>query len=338
MSPVGYYVHHVGRGHLQRARSLAAHHARTDGAPVTALSSLRRPDDWPGEWVDLPRDDDGDAVCPAARGRLHWAPLRHDGVRARAAAVSAWIERARPAAMVVDLSVEVLLLARLHGVPTVGVVLPGRRDDAAHRLGFDVADALVAFWPPQAHDMLRGVPYDVKDRVECLGALSRLPVADLPRPPGERRAVLLLGGGGHDAAAEQLPDTIGSWSWTVLGGARGTWAEDPSAALRAADVVVTHAGQNAIAEVAACRRPAVVVPQQRPHEEQATTGAVLRDGGWPAVVRATWPEDAAPLDRAATLDGAGWSGWCDGRAAARFAAVVGRVAGHAARRATGVPA
>jgi hypothetical protein len=118
-------------------------------------------------------------------------------------------------------------------------------------------------------------------------------------------------------AREQTP----GWEWTVLDGSPGTWTEDPFAVVSGADVVVTHAGQNAVAEVAAARGPAVVVPQQRPHEEQVTTAAVLRRGPWPAVVVDRLPTDgwAALLDRAALLDGRAWADWCDGRAASRFA-------------------
>jgi hypothetical protein len=315
---IGYYVHHVGRGHLHRATALAAHLATSGGPVVTGLSSMPRPADWPGDWIELPRDDDGEAECPTARGRLHWAPLHHAGLRERTATVSAWIDAVRPAAVVVDVSVEMVLLARLHGVPVVSVVLPGQRDDPAHLLGLEVADELVAFWPPDAHGMLRGVPYEVKERVHCLGALSRFPVV-VPTPPrATRHAVVLVGSGGH----EQLPVPSGEWTFTVLGTSHDQWVEDPSSLLRDADVVVTHAGQNALAETAAARRPAVVVPQDRPHDEQLTTAAVLRDGPWPAVVLDAWPTDDEALDKAATLDGTDWAGWCDGLAVERYADVV----------------
>lgn len=329
---VGYYVHHVGRGHLHRATALARHLAETGGPVLTGLSSLPRPDDWPGGWVELPRDDDGEPVGQTARNRLHWAPLGHDGLRARTSAISGWIEAVRPRAFVVDVSVEITLLVRLHGVPVVSVVQPGHRDDPAHLLGLEVADALVAFWPAEAHGMLCGVPVAVKERIRTVGALSRFPAAaddadddadDLVGRTTGRRAVLMVGGGGH----ADLPERVGEWTVTVIGGAAGPWVDDPSPLLRDADVVITHAGQNALAEVAAARRPAVVVPQERPHDEQVTTAAVLRDGPWPVVVLDTWPGDDEALEKAAILDGAAWAAWCDGHAVERFADVVRETAG-----------
>ena len=88
--------------------------------------------------------------------------------------------------------------------------------------------------------------------------------------------------------------------------------------LAAADVVVTHGGQNAVAEVAAARRPAVVVAQPRPFDEQvATAGAVDRLGA--AVGLAAWPHAAAwpgLLEQALDRGGEGWRQWSTGHGAA----------------------
>ena len=120
----------------------------------------------------------------------------------------------------------------------------------------------------------------------------------------------------EDARA-QTPD----WEWTVLGRALGTWTSDPYAAICDADVVVTHAGQGAIADVAAGRRPAVVIPADRPYGEQRATAEVLAAGGWPVQVEQTFPRSGwrDRLEQVARLDGSAWSGWTDGHAAARVA-------------------
>ncbi|TWG99593.1 putative glycosyltransferase [Nocardioides sp. J9] len=339
---IGYYVHHHGRGHLHRALAIAAQLAE----PVTFLSSLPPPAEWlarpaarRGEWVVLDRDDRGVAPAdPDAGGRLHWVPVADAGLSRRMRQVSTWLDRARPRLVVVDVSVEVALLARLHGVPVVTAVLPGRRADPAHLLGFDVASEVVGFWPEGMTDaLLPDLPERVRRRVRAVGAVARFPVdpvapVEPPSPaPDEaapRSAVLLAGAGGSaldDAAVDTVVGSTPGWRWTVLG--PGSWVDDPRPALRSADVVVTHAGQNALAEVAALRRPAVVVPQQRPHDEQVTTARALRDAGWPVLVDEQLPLDgwSARLEAAARIGGGRWTAWCDGRAAERFAAVVGAV-------------
>ncbi len=179
--------------------------------------------------------------------------------------------------------------------------------------------------------MTPGLPDDLRERLVPVGALSRHPVRDGAGHAARRRAAArspcCSGSGGHDVSADDVrlaQEATPDWRWHVLGADRSTWVADPSAVLAGADVVVTHAGQNALAETAAARRPAVVLPQARPHDEQQTTGAVLADG-WPAVVRPAWPdadEWAGVLDRAADLDPRRWAEWCDGRAADRFADVV----------------
>jgi hypothetical protein len=330
---IGWYIHHVGRGHLHRAQAVN----RRLGRPVTGLSSLPRPSDWHGPWVDLAADDLTD--CDATAGRqLHWAPIHDEGLRDRMATLSSWIQAARPELLVSDVSVEVTMLFRLHGIPVVSVVLPGDRGDPAHVLGYRLSHALVATWPGGSHDVVRGLPADISRRIDHIGGLSRLEVTrDEHRSPGPPRVVVLGGAGGTTVTVEQLADAqreSPGWSWRVLAPPPvGRWVADPAPLLRRADVVITHAGQNAVAEVAAARRPAVVVPEHRPHGEQEATARGLRGGPWPVTVLDSWPDRSWPrlLAETTALDGATWSGWCDGGAAQRFADVIERTAARLAR-------
>lgn len=325
---IGYYIHHHGRGHLHRAITIAA---ATD-TMVVGMSSLPRPPEWTGPWMVLPRDDVGPTpVDASANNRLHWVPELDSGLTARMADISSWIADIEPTLMIVDVSVEVSLLARLHGIPVVTMVLPGQRGDSAHELVHSVARRIIAVWPDDLPCMVSGLGAHA-ERLACVGGLSRFdarrPAPPPPRAPGEdRRALVLMGVGdaqdeAWDISAAQAQSP--GWTWQFMG--PGTaWVDDPWEAMCAADVIITHAGQNAVAEVAAARRPAIVVPQPRPFREQETMAATLAtDGRFPVVVRATLPTTGwgELLDETARLDGSQWAGWNDGQGAERVARIL----------------
>lgn len=329
---VAWYVHHHGQGHLGRLRAIAPHL----DADVVCFSSLAEPAGLPAHctWVHLERDDAVEPGRPAparsaptAHGLLHWAPLGHGGHRSRLVAMAAEAHARGVTAFVVDVSVEVTLLARLLGIPPVLVAQPGVRDDEPHALGLRAAERVLAPWPADLVPAAHLEP--VRDRTVFTGGISRFE----GRAPadGDRSGVLLLSGRGGtdvtpeevDAAAAATPDR----PWTLLGGRDAGWTDDPWHALTRAETVVAWAGQNSVADLAVAGARAVVVPQPRPFDEQVTTGRALARAGlavvepaWPAAGR--WPE---VLDRAAALE-PDWSRWRTAGAAARAAEVVHDVA------------
>ncbi|MFD3851643.1 glycosyltransferase [Streptomyces microflavus] len=298
---------------------------------MTGLSSLPAPDDWPGPWVRLPRDDDGDAATfgdVTAGGRLHWAPALHAGLRGRMTRIAQWIADASPRLVVSDVSVEVALLARLLGTPTVVVAMRGDRTDAPHRAAYDLAELLLAPWPTSLPEP--GWPQHWRAKTVHTGAFSRFdgrspaPLDGRTDGTRSRRVLLLMGSGGTSISTAEVAEAqkaTPGWQWATLGGPEGRWSTDPWPALCAADVVVTHAGQNALAECAAARRPVVVVPQERPFGEQAATGRALTRGQL-AVVTPQWPKAekwTALLEQAHAYGGERWSQWAPGDGAARAA-------------------
>jgi predicted glycosyltransferase len=138
--------------------------------------------------------------------------------------------------------------------------------------------------------------------------------------------LVMIGRGGSDIERADLDNARAAtpgWTWTMLG--PDSWDDDPWDALVAADVVIAHSGQNSIAEIAAARRPAILVPQERPFGEQQASAAALReDGRFPAVALDSFPSNGWPalLDLAARLDGERWKLWNDGSGAARTAEVI----------------
>lgn len=321
---IGYYVHHHGRGHAARARSICA---RLD-EPVTFFSSLPRPASTRARdtWIELPLDvpaDHQEPVDAQCHGRMHWAPAHVPGLTQRAAeilrvAVDSGLRR-----LVVDVSVEVATLARVAGIPVTVMAMPGDRTDAPHRLAYDLADQIVAPWSAQVYrpPWLR----DHLDRTHFVGSISQFEDRRRDAAPMERLGVLLGGAGGDDLpedALEQLRGELPQYRWRSLSAA--SWVEDPWPVLCSADVVVTHAGQNAIADVALTGAAVIVIPQRRPFDEQCATAHALTDAGltvavdsWPAPDR--WPDllaDTLALDRSQ------WSRLQVRGAAARAAAVI----------------
>jgi UDP-N-acetylglucosamine:LPS N-acetylglucosamine transferase len=320
---IGYYVHHRGSGHLHRAMAIAA---QLDDE-VTILSSAARPSDWVGRWLELPLDTDVPAQDADARGSFHFAPVGSFGLAARMARISEWLESVHPDVVVVDVSVEVASLVRLHGVRVVVIAQPGRRSDAAHSLGYRVADAVIGCWPETVSPL--EAERAALHRVEAIGGLSRLAIASA-RLERSGTIAVLGGRGGRGASAldavvasarASLPDA----GWVVL---TNETEAAVAGALRTSAVVFAHCGQNAVAEVAASRVPAVFVPEDRPFDEQAHLARQLAQSDLP--VRVVMPGETVDwptLVRDLSDDsGERWAGWVDGGAAERAARVIERVA------------
>ncbi|MCK8784781.1 hypothetical protein M0638_10340 [Roseomonas sp. NAR14] len=295
MRPVGYYVHHQGAGHLARAVILARRMRRPvtligtmDAAAAAAapLPVLALPD-------DAPAPDPGAGEVPG----LHYAPRGHDGLRRRGAAIAAWIAAHRPALLVVDVSVEVAMLARLLSTPVVYVRLAGRRDDAPHLGAFRAAEALLAPFPAALEDA--ATPGWVLKRSFHAGFLAAPP----PRPAAEPDSVVVAfgrGGAGGDGEALAAAARAVPWRrWRVLGPATMPaalppnleflgWREDAPTVLARAGLVVGGCGDGLLAEVAALGRPFLCLPEPRPFDEQGAKARRLAALG-AAVVREAWP-------------------------------------------------
>lgn len=314
---IGFYAHHHGSGHLHRCRAIM----RALDREAALLSS--------DPSADVVLEDDagappGDDVT--AHGVWHHVPQQHDGLRRRMAQIAAWVGEHRPEAFYVDVSVEVAALVRLMGVPVITVAMPGVRDDATHQLGYRQADAIIAPWPnwvPLPEHLREHGP-----RVHQVGGISRFTRAPEQEPePG--RVVVLAGQGGTGwsarlwAAVEQAcPDH----DFTFLGGT-GPVVADPLRHLASAEVVVSAAGQNSVADIAVADRPALILPQERPFGEQAATAALL-DTASLALVAPRFPEPGEwpRLLAAANALDSRWIRWQTAGAAQRAADVIREVA------------
>jgi hypothetical protein len=307
---IGIYVHHHGAGHAARAGAIGRA-LRDRGAAVTYLSSLPAERLGPGESVLLPLDTDRrpEGALGETPEELHFAPLGSAGLATRMAAIAAWVERRRPHLMLVDVSVEVAMLARLCGVPFAYLRQSGERDDPPHQLAYRWAAGLLAPYPKWLEPA--GTPAEIRERSCQVGAVTRFDGGTRPRPGGRPRRALVLGECGPLAA--EIADAAPGWQ--ILGP-----REVDLELLARCAVVVAPAGANAVAEAAFARCGLVCMPQPRPFGEQVARGMDLERHD-AAVVLAEppaperWPtllEDAR--DRRGALER-----WADGQGADRAA-------------------
>jgi Glycosyltransferase family 28 C-terminal domain len=329
---IGYYVHHVGRGHQTRALAVA----ECCHDDVTGLGSLPRPRGWRGDWIELPRDDDPPVAADASRkDAWHWLPPAHDGFRDRMSIIAAWISAQRPRLLVSDVSVEVLVLGALMGVRTAAVVLHGCRDDPPHRLAFATADALIGPWPP-SH--LQHWHRDYAHRLRATGGFGPYDARGVATTV-TGRVVVLVGAGPHDLDAADVIRAAAAtpeWEWHVVGAADSGdpsvvwhgWLDDPWQIVSTAEVVVSTAGNGAVAQIAAAQRPAILMPQGRPFDEQLHLARCVGANS-PARVIDAWPQQQewpGLLNATAALDGTTWQEYADGQGAQRFADVLAQAA------------
>ncbi|WP_263264541.1 hypothetical protein [Pseudomonas sp. RIT-PI-S] len=330
---IGYYVHHHGAGHGVRAATIA----EQLGYPVTLMGS-RLPEGPLAPHIErlpLPLDT-AEGAEEGALACLHYAPLGVEGLRLRMARMAQWFTEHWPCLLVVDVSVEVALFARLCSVPVLYVRQHGQRDDPAHQLAYESASALLAPYPEDMEDPTLSPVWRAKSHYS--GWLSRY-AEQAPAAPEPGRVLVICGRGGSGltpqlliAAAAACPDMqlrVAGLDATHLEGgpanlvALGHLAE-PLDEMRRAAVVMGSASDSLVAEAASLGCRFVAVAEARPFDEQVhqarrlqAMGVAVGLKGWPQPWQ--WP---AVLDAALALDGSRWRQWADIAASARAAAII----------------
>ena len=295
--PIGYFVHHQGRGHAERCAAVVA--ALPADRPVTVFCA--KPEVLPafGDGVEVVRipslfEPSGAEASGMDRvpqpDTVHCAPLGWPGIRRAMRRLVEWFDERDPALIVCDVSAEIAQLARLCSVPHVAVLQHGVRDDPGHRAAYAGAAGILApfdraLCPPDW-------PAELVGRT-CfaggLGVRTAVPSRESARErlgigPDARVHLVVSGGGGEGFAsaalgvgARALPDA----SWHTIGTVRGVWhatepsnlvhhgwVENPLDHIAAADLVVSSTGNTVCQQVLAAGRPWMTVPEWCYFDEQ----------------------------------------------------------------------
>lgn len=320
MRPIGYFVHHQGRGHAERcaaivnalpvARPVTIFCARDDIFPVLRAnvrvcripSLFERRGDEAGAMDHVPTPD-----------TLHCAPLGWPGIRKAMAILADWFDRADPALMICDVSAEVAQFARLCSVPHVKILQHGDRSDPGHKAAYQGAAGLLApfapelaqpDWPRWMRAKIHFAPGIGIDATMPDGTTAR---ARLGLDTATRVVLAVSGAGGNGlaqaplgVAARTFPDTrfitIGAVQrdWHATEPANLThlgWVDNPADHIAAADIVISSTGNTTCQQILTAGKPWLAVPEWRYFDEQVHKAACLEAAGV-AVTRPHLPSSA----------------------------------------------
>ncbi|WP_371158200.1 hypothetical protein [Jannaschia sp. 2305UL9-9] len=327
--PIGYFLHHQGRGHAERAAAIV--HALPSDRPVTLFCA--RPDILPAlppsaTVVQIPSlfeptGEERSADWIATPDTLHCAPVGWPGIRRAMGRIAGWFAEADPVCIICDVSAEVAQLARICSVPHVKVLQHGDRTDPGHRAAYDGAAGLIV--PCDARLAQPDWTPDMRARSVFAGGLgvdTALPDRDTARArlgiDRDAEVVLVLSGGGGSGLAA-APLSLGARAmpqaqWITLGQVARDWhATEPSNLchkgwvddvpdhLAACDLVVASTGNTTCQQILAAGKPWIAVPEWRYFDEQVAKARALQAAGVAThltALPASLPAWRAAIDRA----------------------------------------
>jgi len=313
---IGYYVHHHGAGHIMRAISIAA---TLENFSVFFLGSNLEPYQHliPKhiECIHLPMDvaTEGETLSEEQElSFLHYAPLGVNGVRLRVAIMTAFFKENFPLLLIVDVSVEVTMLARLCGIPTVVVRQHGNRTDRAHLNAYQSAEFLLAPYP---EELAVAEEEDwIVHKTFYPGGFSRYTNVACDSQEVATNVGILLGEGGtsiDEQLIELLQSTCRTYTFHIIGSLAGKttrnqpnviWhgkLNDPVEILLQCAVVIGNAGHNTVMEMADLNKRFICIPEKRPFDEQERKAELLQIRCYAKVVQ---PEVLLLIDWLALLD------------------------------------
>jgi len=342
-SYLGFYIHHHGSGHVMRAitiaSSLTAYHICFIGSNLGPyldqipehIKCIHLP-------LDLPDEND---IQPKARALsfLHYAPIGIAGIRERTAVLTATFKQYYPMLLVVDVSVEVTLLARLSGIPTVVVRQHGKRTDMPHLHAYESAELLIA---PYA-EAFASTDEDewIKAKTVYAGGFSKYgdnkPLSNAQEQPGH--IAILLGQGGTSLDTEfinHLATTCENYTFHIIGSSAEQHTllknnlighgqlKDPKVVLDQCQIVIGNAGHNTVMEMADLNKRFICIPEDRPFDEQLQKADLLAVKGYARVI---YPGDLFAVNWPDELENAGstlpkWEGMINPDALQRIASAI----------------
>jgi hypothetical protein len=282
---IAFYVHHHGSGHFMRslaiARALKHDKIVFLGSDLSRFSNIL-PDniqvfDLP---MDTPLSTDSKFTGGSEVDCFHYAPLQVLGVSERAAMMTKLFVNNSPLLLMVDVSVEVALLARLSGVPTIVIRQHGNRTDLPHRLAYQSAELLIA---PFGKELETSKDVEVLNKTFYSGGFSRYAVNQIKINPFKDQIGVIIGKGGTSITLEVITHIAKQCQdqyFHILGEIELSQQVHPlnitfhgltdnvEEILSRCALVIGNLGHNTVMEIATINRSFIGIPENRPFDEQ----------------------------------------------------------------------
>lgn len=307
---IGYYAHSHGSGHCNYAQIFSkilmdkiivftdSDYNFNSSAKVVRL---------PNENPDGTQFDRNDFKEPSS---LHYAPVNMRKITSRNLKILNTVLQEKVRLLIIDVSVEVAMLARVSSIPYAYVRLQGLRNDLPHMNAFQGATFLLAYFPKEME--YDSTPEWVKKKTIYLGFLSKYLFNTLPIPKpsqyicnGRPNLLYLSGFGGSkqiDFNSIQTLYNIYSVGPGRVCDACSIYAhigvvECTRAFIAHADFIVAGCGSNTTSEILSLGKRFVAIAENRPYGEQKMMARRLEDMGWAVEL----PENASLEEALAKL-------------------------------------
>ena len=325
-----FYIHHHGSGHLMRALAIAA--SLPKGTVTFMGSDLDTyqqiiPDHI--GCIQLPEDVAREEDLYAIKRELdflHYAPLNIKGAAERAALICAVLVEKYPVMLIIDVSVEITLLAAISGIPAMVIRQNGNRNDIPHLNAYQSAQMLIA---PCSRELMNrsGAPW-VDNKTFFSGGFSRYTGRAKSQNVVVKNSVAVMTGSGGtslDAGflfhlAEQCPAKMFQVIGNIILPERYNLPKnvtvhgkvsDPYQLLNTCEVVIGNGGHNTVMEMADLDKRFICIPEERPFAEQTEKAKLLQKHQMAVVVEPTelmYANWHSLIDQALNLPDNRWEG------------------------------
>lgn len=241
---------------------------------------------------------------------LHYSPVGNSDIQQRSHKILDTIYQRRIDLMIIDVSVEVAMLCRAASVPYLYVRLPGIRDDVPHLNAFAGALALLAPYPRTLESPMtldwpakKTLYLDFINTEQRNAQTYRDFIKDLMQLTTDKKALSLMlndknkntptivtvikGYGGHQAIDAKLPELrqLLPYAFIISLGPIdedkrhyvdiAAEVSDVTPSIEHSDYLLMACGLNAVAQAYDYATPLVVLPDDRPHQEQEVMAEAL---------------------------------------------------------------